>query len=57
MQDFDGGDIEFDDGDIEFNDVYQEISDYTDGEGGCASVAILVTLGTAGLLYTLSIAT
>ncbi len=41
-------------GDIEYDDVYQEISDYADGEGGCAPTVIVVALGTAGLIYTLS---
>ena len=54
MQDFDGGDIEYDDGEIEYDDVYQEISDYADGEGGCASIVIMIIIGTAGLIYTLS---
>ena len=41
-------------GDIEYDDVYQEISDYTNGEGGRASTAILIAISTAGLIYTLS---
>lgn len=60
MQDFDSGDIDsggiedFDSRDIEYDDVYQEISDYADGEGGCVSTVILITIGTAGLIYTFS---
>tara|TARA_B100001971_G_C18203208_1_gene545927 strand:- start:206 stop:370 length:165 start_codon:yes stop_codon:yes gene_type:complete len=46
---------DFGDGDIEFDDVYQEISDYADGEGGCASTVIMIAMGTAGLIYTLSV--
>ncbi len=41
--------------DIEFDDVYQEISDYADGEGGCASTMIMIAIGTAGLIYTFSV--
>ena len=43
-------------GHIEYDDVYQEISDYADGEGGCVSTVIVVALGTAGLIYKLSVA-
>jgi len=53
MQDFDSGDSG-DSGDIEYDDVYQEISDYADGEGGCASTAILIAIGTVALIHTLS---
>ena len=52
-EDFSGEDME---GDIKYDDVYQEISDYADGEGGCVSTVIVVALGTAGLIYKLSVA-
>ena len=45
----------FDSGDMEFDDVYQEISNYADGEGGCASTVIMIAIGTAGLIYTFSV--
>ena len=41
----------FEGGVIEFDDVYQEISDYTDGQGGCASAVIMIAIGTASLIY------
>ena len=47
-EDFDGRDIEFD-------DVYQDISDYADGEGGCASTVFMAVIGTSGLIYALSV--
>ena len=50
-EDFSGEDME---GDIEYDDVYQEISDYADGKGGCESTVILIAIGAVGLILTLS---